>query len=267
MKKYISFFRIRLLAGLQYRAAAYSGMATQFVWGIMEVLMYAAFYRVGGEQFPMDFQALSSYIWLRQAFLSLFMLWILDNDIFSMITSGNIAYELARPIDIYDMWFVKNLSMRISKAALRCMPVLVFAALLPAPYGIAAPVGIIEFLLFLITCVLALFTVVAFCMLIYVSTFYTMNPLGIRMVSNALGEFLSGSLIPFPFFPKTIASLLSFLPFAGMQNLPFRIYGGDITGSEIFSGIALQIFWLAAMVIFGKLWTAHALKRVVVQGG
>lgn len=30
MRKYISFFRIRFINGLQYRAAAYAGIATQF---------------------------------------------------------------------------------------------------------------------------------------------------------------------------------------------------------------------------------------------
>ena len=32
MKKYLSFFRIRFIAGLQYRAAAWAGIATQFAW-------------------------------------------------------------------------------------------------------------------------------------------------------------------------------------------------------------------------------------------
>ena len=40
MKQYLSFFRMRLLAGLQYRAAALAGMSTQLVWGTMEVLLY-----------------------------------------------------------------------------------------------------------------------------------------------------------------------------------------------------------------------------------
>ncbi|HBA50582.1 MAG TPA: ABC transporter permease, partial [Lachnospiraceae bacterium] len=36
MKKYISFFRLRTVMGLQYRVAAVSGIATQFFWGFME---------------------------------------------------------------------------------------------------------------------------------------------------------------------------------------------------------------------------------------
>ena len=63
MKKYLSFFRIRFIAGLQYRAAAWAGIATQFAWGGMTILMFWAFYQSGENNFPMTFPQLSSYIW------------------------------------------------------------------------------------------------------------------------------------------------------------------------------------------------------------
>ena len=44
MKQYLTFFKMRFIAGLQYRVAALAGMSTQIVWGFMEVLLYRAFY-------------------------------------------------------------------------------------------------------------------------------------------------------------------------------------------------------------------------------
>ena len=44
VKKYLSFFRLRFCMGLQYRAAALAGIATQFVWGFLEIMVYRAFY-------------------------------------------------------------------------------------------------------------------------------------------------------------------------------------------------------------------------------
>ena len=108
MRKYISFFRIRFIAGLQYRAAAWAGIATQFAWGGMNILMFRAFYEEGSNAFPMPFDSLSTYIWLQQAFLALFMAWFFDTEIFDSIVSGNIAYELCRPINIYNMWFIRR---------------------------------------------------------------------------------------------------------------------------------------------------------------
>lgn len=62
MKKYLSFFKIRLANGLQYRAAAFAGMATQFFWGGMLLLMFWAFYQNGSNEFPMSFPQLANYV-------------------------------------------------------------------------------------------------------------------------------------------------------------------------------------------------------------
>lgn len=267
MKQYFSLFRIRFTNSLQYRAAAYAGVATQLFWGFMELLLFRAFYRAGSAEFPMDFSQLSSYIWLQQSFLAMFMLWFFDSEIFNSITSGNVAYELARPMDLYSMWFTKNIAARLSRAVLRCVPILLVAALLPEPYGISLPHDYVSFIIFVITTVLAFFTVVAFCMLVYISTFYTLSSLGIRIVAASLTEFLSGAIIPLPFLPDGIRQVIDLTPFAAMQNLPFRIYSGNIAGTEMVAGIALQVFWLVALILIGKLWMSKALKRVVIQGG
>ena len=44
IKPYLSFFRVRFLAGMQYRTAALAGVATQFAWGAMNLLAYRAFH-------------------------------------------------------------------------------------------------------------------------------------------------------------------------------------------------------------------------------
>ena len=67
LRAYLSFFRIRFAAGLQYRAAAWAGILTQFCWGALEILLFRAFYRAGASAFPMEFSQLSSYIWLSRS--------------------------------------------------------------------------------------------------------------------------------------------------------------------------------------------------------
>ncbi|HHV13874.1 MAG TPA: ABC transporter permease [Clostridiales bacterium] len=266
-QKYMSFFRMRFLAGLQYRAAAFAGVITQFAWGFMEILVFRAFYEVNPGAFPMTREALSSYIWLQQALLALFMTWFLENDIFHTITDGGIAYELCRPTDLYVMWFFRSMANRLSKAVLRCLPILIVAAFLPAPYGMRLPASPKAGLWFLITGLLGFLVVVAFCMLVYIATFYTYSPVGIRMVAISMVEFLSGSVVPLPFLPEGFRQLIELLPFASMQNVPFRIYSGDISGMEIYTRAGLQLFWYIALVWLGKRLTAAALKRVVIQGG
>jgi len=267
MQKYVSFFRLRFLYGLQYRAAALAGIVTQFAWGALEILMFTAFYEADPSAFPMKFQELSSYIWMQQAFLALYMTWLLENEIFQAIQKGDIAYELCRPVNLYTMWFVRSTANRLSKAILRCFPILFIGILLPKPYGFTLPKDIATFFLFLITLLLALLVVVAFCMLIYVSAFYTVSAAGIRLLAVALVEFFSGAVIPLPFFPDSIRWIFELLPFGSMQNVPLRVYSGNLQGASLLRAIVLQVFWCIVLTYSGKVLMNKALKRVVVQGG
>lgn len=267
MVKYTSFFRLRFIMGLQYRVAALAGMVTQFAWGFMEIMVFRAFYRADAAAFPMTFEQTVSYIWLQQAFLAFFMAGLMENEIFDAILNGGVAYELCRPADIYWMWFSRSTANRMSKAVLRCFPVLLVACVLPEPFGMAAPVSPAAFFWFLVTLFLGLLVTVAFCMLIYMLAFYTVSAQGLRMLSITLVDFCSGAVIPLPFFPDKVARFLNLLPFAAMQNVPLRIYGGGLSGREMLSAVGLQLFWLFVLVLTGKLLYRSVKNRITVQGG
>lgn len=267
MKSYISYFKIKFIQGLQYRAAAYAGVATQFAWGFMYIMLYETFYSSNPQMAPMEFSQLASYIWLQQAFLALFMTWFLDNEIFELIRSGNVSYELCRPLDIYNLWFAKSCATRLSKALLRCFPILIIAFFLPTPYKFSFPVSLTAVMLFGVSMFFALIVVVAYCMLIYIFTFYTISPMGVRIALVMTADFLSGGLVPLPFLPAWLTKYIYLSPFASMQNVPFRIYSGHLNSYEALQAIALQGIWAAVLIVFGKVLLSKTIKNVVVQGG
>ena len=265
MKQYLSLFRMRFINGLQYRAAALAGLATQFAWGFMEILAFTAFYRANPYAFPMEFSHLVSYIWIQQAFLALFAPWGVGGNAVETIVSGNIAYDLARPMDIYNRWFFETVADRVSRAALRCAPILIVAFIVPPPFRMMLPEDLFQFSMFLVSAPIAMFAVTAYCLIDSISTFYTMSRYNVIFV--ILADFLAGGYIPIPFFPEPFKKIAELLPFAAMQNMPLRIYSGDIAGMDAVLGIGLQLFWVTAMLTFGKLLMKRSLKRVVVQGG
>jgi len=264
---YLALFRMRFINALQYRAAATAGVSTQFAWGFMEILAFSAFFRSNPAAFPMEFSHTVTYIWLQQAFLALFMSWFWENDIADSILSGAISYELTRPMDLYNRWYCQTVAGRLSRATLRCLPILVVGFIVPGPYGLSLPAGAGAFALFALSAALALGVVAAFSMLMYISLFYTISSLGVRSVLGVLSDFLSGHIIPLPFFPQRIRVVAEFLPFASMQNMPLRIYSGNISGADAFWGIGLQLFWLVTLAAAGRAAMRRAVKRVVVQGG
>ena len=76
-----------------------------------------------------------------------------------------------------------------------------------------------------------------------------------------------GGIVPLPFFPEGFRQFAELLPFSCMENVPLRVYSGDLAGPEMARAILLQIFWVFALVLIGKVLEQKALKRVVVQGG
>ncbi|MCH5264257.1 MAG: ABC-2 family transporter protein [Lachnospiraceae bacterium] len=267
MKKYWSFFRLRFAMGLQYRAAALAGIITQFMWGFMELMIYTAFYRTDASAFPMTMQSTASYIWLQQSFLFLFMTWRMENEIFDAIINGNVAYELCRPTDIYDMWFARSVANRLSGVCLRCLPILLLAVFLPAPYGLSVPAGAGAAIGFILSMILAILVTISICMLVYIATFFTMSPKGLQVFCVTLIDFASGSVIPLPFFPDGLRQVMEVLPFGSMQNVPFRVYSGDIAGGELVRAIGVQFIWVVVLILLGKFLCRVALRRVQLQGG
>ncbi|MGI6665020.1 MAG: ABC transporter permease [Christensenellaceae bacterium] len=267
MKKIWSFFRMQFISGLQYRLAAWAGISTQFAWGFLTILLYRAFYKADAAAFPMTFSQFSCYIWLQQAFLALFMGWYYDPAIMDSIANGNVSYELVRPMNLYAMWYTKNVAVRVARVVLRCLPILLVAAFLPAPYGMTLPPDFAQGAGFLLSMVLGLFVVVSFSMFVYIIIFYTLTPSGVRTIAISVTEILTGALIPLPFMPETFRKILEFTPFAFMQDLPFRIYSGHVAGNAMIEALLMQFAWALILTLLGYLWMRRALKRVVVQGG
>lgn len=267
IQKYFSFFRIKFIAGLQYRAAAIAGIATQFAWGSLEILVYEAFWRTDPSKFPMERFSLYTYIWLQQALLSMFMLWMFDMEIFSDISSGKVAVDLCRPIDIYSMWFAKNCSLRLSRVVLRCFPIFIVASLLPEPFKFRLPNSITALLLSSFSLIVGFLVLISISMLVYISSFYTIDSRGTRLFIATIGEFCAGGVIPLPFLPENVKNILNLLPFASTQSVPFLIFGGSMTESEAYKAIGIQIFWAFSLITIGRMWMKISLRKVILQGG
>lgn len=267
MRMYLSVFKLRLYTGLQYRTAALAGIATQFFWGFIILMVFQAFYHQTAGSQPISLQELTAYIWLQQAFLALIMLWFRDNELFDLITTGNIAYELCRPSGIYGFWYAKLLAQRLAGAALRSGPILVAAMLLPGGYRLMLPPDGAALTLFLLSLLIGLALIVAISMLIYISVFVTLSPAGSLLMFGVLGEFCAGMVIPVPLMPAWLQQIIYVLPFRWSADFPFRVYSGHIGTLDALTGIGIQLVWLAVLVMLGKWLMKLALRSVVVQGG
>jgi ABC-2 type transport system permease protein len=230
-------------------------------------MVYSAFYGGHAAEPPMSLPQLTTYIWLQQAFLAFIALWFRDNELFQLITTGNIAYELCRPSGLYGFWYAKLLAQRLSAATLRCFPILIAAGFLPPAYRLQAPPDLARFLLFLVVLLLGLLVLVAISMLLHISVFITLSPAGSIILFGITGEFFAGMIIPIPLMPEWLQRVAYALPFRLAADFPFRVYNGHIPTEEAAAGIVIQLIWLGALIALGRFLMNRAMRRLVVQGG
>ena len=268
MKAIFSIFKLNFLNYLQYRIQALAGIATQFFFGFVFIMVYIAFYESGNiEKLPMPLNQLVSYLWLNQSFFSLIYMWTKEKELLLMIKNGNVAYELVRPINFYFKWYVTMISKRLAMAMLKFLPVLVVAYFLPEPFNLILPNSIESLMLFCISLVLSTFLVVAINMVMHIITFFTLNEKGVLEIFMSTSEILAGGTVPLVMFPMFLYKIAYILPFRYTCDLPFRIYTGNISVNMAIPDVIGSFIWTIIIIIVGYLLTKKALKKAIIQGG
>jgi viologen exporter family transport system permease protein len=270
MRPYLAILSARFRTMLQYRVAALAGLWTQCFFGIVFISIYEAFYASTDAPQPLSFAQVVSYVWLGQALLAL-LPWNVDTEVRAMVRSGAVAYELARPLDLYNLWFVRALAWRTAPTILRAVPMVIVATLGLPLVGLEewrlAPPDLANGLAFVLAMICTLLLSCALTTLVNVTMLWTISVDGAVIVLTVLVTLLSGMLIPLPLFPDWAQPVLMALPFAGLVDLPYRIYVGDIALGGVPAVLLHQLAWTAALVLLGRKLLAVGMRRVVVQGG
>ncbi len=266
MSGYLSYFKTQLITGLQYKQAAIAGLLTQFFWGFLNVMVYQAFYAHTSID-SINFSELICYVWLNQAFFALIYIRTKDSEIRSSIKNGLVAYELCRPYNLYNWWYIKFLARKYAAVTLRFLPVLICSFLLPKPYNLTLPNSLLSFILFLISLILGSLVLVSINLIIHSIGFFNNQSEGISSIIYTIAELLAGFALPLPLLPNIIQKISEYLPFRLIGDLSFRIYSGNINTSYALKSISLQLIWIVILVIIGKIIMKKALTKVCIQGG
>ncbi len=272
MKAYWSLFVARFALLLQYRAAALAGIATQFFWGIVKVMIVEAFFTHTTSTQPINFREAVGYIWLVQGFLFAVVPWGGDKDIQELIRSGTVGYDLLRPTDLYNFWLTRALALRTAPIILRAIPLLcivvfIFPLVGISQWSLAFAPSFASFVAFLISFIGAIILSSALTMLFTVSMMWTISGEGVNNIFPTFILIFSGMIVPLPFFPEWIKPLLNVLPFSGLVDKPFRIFIGNLPPNLLPSVLLHQAFWIFVLVFIGRLLVNRGVRKLVIQGG
>ena len=263
MKSYLSVFRLRLRMELQYRGAMLGGILCQVFFGLILIALYRTLYASRPQALPLE--SVVTYVWLQQAFFR--MVLSSDDELMDKIRTGGIAYDLCRPVSLYGFYYARIAAMKLTGSAMRAVPMLVFAALLPKGWNIAPPASIPAAALGLCSLTLGLLCVTA---LENISMGFTMRTLdfrGIRAVMNLLMTLLCGNILQLTLFPDSWQKVITLLPYAQLLDAPIRLYTGQYGMDAAIRVIGLQAGWTLLLILLGTLLWRRNRSRLTVQGG
>ena len=262
-KAYVSVFRMRLKMELTYRGAVIGGVLCQVFFGLILVSLYRALYASRPQDMPVE--QVASYVWLQQAFFR--MLLSSDAELADKIRTGDIAYDLCRPLNLYGFYYMRILAQKLTGSLLRAFPMLLFAVALPRGWSLSAPASPAALALALAGLLPGLACVCAIENITTGITMRTLDPRGIQAMLNLLMTFMAGNVLPLTLFPDAWQRVMTLLPWAQILDTPIRLYTGRISPAQAPAALGVQAAWALALGALGVLLWRQNQKRLVLQGG
>jgi ABC-2 type transport system permease protein len=95
----------------------------------------------------------------------------------------------------------------------------------------------------------------------------TLSDRGVNSLIGPIIIVFSGALVPLPLFPDWMQPALRLQPFAGLLDIPLRIYSGHLGAPDALAALARQAVWVIVLVALGRLLMARVMSRLQAQGG
>ncbi len=266
-KRLIALTRGGIMESLYFRLGIFVTLFANLIYLVLVYYLWKAIYASSGSDVVngMSFSDTMIYLILATAifnFLEMFVVW----DMSRSIQSGKIILDLLKPMKFRSYTFWSDSGAHVVLFTLTFIPT--FIVVMIVTHG-AIPMGI-NLLYFAIATVIAL--VVNFSMEMIVATIclYTESTWGINIVKETIVLLLSGASIPLAFFPDGFKTVVEYLPFRAVYDIPLTILL-EKNGADTIEGVlpmfGLQLIWALVLTLAGTLFWNHAVKKITVNGG
>ena len=247
-----------------YRSAALAGAVTNTVFGLIKAaITMGAVGAAGGTLAGYGPVEGATYAWLAQALIApVNVFW--SNDLVDRIRTGDIAVDLARPVDPQLAYLATDPGRAAFSLVPRGAPPLLVGALVT---GLALPGQMLPYLLGMVSIVLAVVISFACRWLVSLAAFWLIEMRGAATLYLMVSNVLCGLVVPVHWFPDWMAGVAAATPFPSMLQAPIDVIMGRETGLAALGVIGVQLAWAAAVLLAGRLIWALGTRRLVVQGG
>jgi ABC-2 type transport system permease protein len=264
MRLYLAVARHSFRRYSTYRVATVAGAFTNTVFGFIRASVLIALWQsrpvIGGY----DVTAAVTFCFLSQALIAPTAVFGPALELAERIRTGDIAVDLYRPVDLQAWWLAGDLGRAAFHLLARGVPPVVVGAL---AFNLRLPPTAANALAVLPSLLLALLVSFAIRYLLALGAFWLLDDRGANLLAFTLASFFSGLLVPLVLFPGWLGTQAARLPWAAMLQVPADVWLGRYRGADLLAALGLQAVWAVALLGLGRLLSAAARHKVVVQGG
>lgn len=267
LKRLFSITKAGIMESLQFRLGTFVTLFANLIYLVLVYYLWKAIYASSGTEVVngMTFSDTMIYLILATAlfnFLEMFIVW----DISRAIQSGQIVLDLLRPMRYRMYTFWSYTGSHLVLFVLTFIPT--FIVVMIVTRG-AIHIGL-NIVWFLVATLLALLINYNLEMLVAPISLYTESTWGVNIVKETIVLLLSGASIPLAFFPENVRTVVSYLPFRAVYDIPLSILLGK-NGSDTWQGLVcllgLQLLWVVILTLAGNIFWNSAVKKITVNGG
>lgn len=247
-----------------YRQAALAGIFVNTVFGVIKLsILLGVTDSAGGPVAGYDEASFSTYTWVSQGLIAIVMLfnW---TELAERVRTGDIAVDLARPIDLQLAWLAADLGRAAWGLVSRAAVPIAFGALV---FGVYVPNDPTALALLAPAVVLAVVVSFAGRFMVNLAAFWLTEVRGLVTVYVLVSGFLAGHIIPIQLFPEWLRVLAYTTPFPALVQFPVDLASGQATGWAALGRVAASAGWALGLLAAGRLLQRAATRRLVVQGG
>jgi len=241
-----------------------AGATTNTVFGVVKAsITLAAIASAGGALAGYDARQGATYAWLAQGFLA--TVWMFGwGELAERIRTGDIAVDLARPVDLQLSWLAADLGRAAFLLVPRGLPPVLIGF---AFFGVTLPTRPLPYLATVVSLVMAVSISFACRFALNLVAFWLLDLRGAQTLYVVASNVLAGLVVPVSWFPAWMRTLAHATPFPSMLQAPIDLLSGHVAGGGIARTLGVQALWLVGTLTLGRVVLARATRKLVVQGG
>jgi ABC-2 type transport system permease protein len=188
----------------------------------------------------------------------------LDRELGERIRKGAIVNDLALPVDVV----LGKVAVIHGRAGVRLLTTtLPYTLAMAALFPLVWPASGGHAVLALLAALASLAVMCGLNVLVGTTAFATEHYSGLSTAKGFLINVLSGIYIPYAMLPETARSILHWLPFRSLADLPASLYLGKLSLAAGLGQVGLQWLWAVGLLIGGRRYWDWMRRRFPVDGG